>query len=137
VAQCLTDSVGNLVDLKSQGIPSSQGLFSILSCTYAEDLCSGSFSPTGKSDSKPIEALAASIDKELFTSVGPAEDSAEHRALEKEMIRCLENFRTYVVGRMDLSYAVTLLARYSSTPDRCNYLALKRLCNYLRRTIDW
>jgi hypothetical protein len=41
----------------------------------------------------------------------------------------------YVVGRVDISYAVTLLARYSSAPDRCHYLALKRLCKYLRRTI--
>jgi hypothetical protein len=43
----------------------------------------------------------------------------------------------YVVGRVDISYAVTLLARYSSAPDRCHYLALKRLCKFRRRTIDW
>jgi hypothetical protein len=53
----------------------------------------------------------------------------------------LENFRTatfvYVVGREDISYAVTLLAHYYSAPDQCRYLALKRLCKYLRRTIDW
>jgi hypothetical protein len=42
-----------------------------------------------------------------------------------------------VVGRVDISYAVTLVARYSSAPDRCHYLALKRLCKYLRHTIDW
>jgi hypothetical protein len=32
-----------------------------------------------RSDSKPIEPLAASTAEELSTSVGPAEDSAEHR----------------------------------------------------------
>jgi hypothetical protein len=62
----------------SQGFISSQGLLSILLCTYAEDSWLG-----------PIELLAASTAEELFTSVGPAEDSAEdsaeHRALEKEM----------------------------------------------------
>jgi hypothetical protein len=43
----------------------------------------------------------------------------------------------YVVGRVDISsYAITILARYLSTPDRCHDLALKRLCKYLRRTID-
>jgi hypothetical protein len=72
----------------------------------------------------------------------PAEDSAEHRALEKEMgfgYRQVlgELTYAYVVGRVDISYSVTLLARYSSAPDRCHYLALKRLCKYLRRTIDW
>jgi hypothetical protein len=51
---------------------------SILPGTYAEQ------SSTEKSDSKPIGALAASTAEELFTSFGPAEDSAEHRALEKE-----------------------------------------------------
>jgi hypothetical protein len=73
---------------------------------------------------------------------GPAEGSTEHRTLEKEIgfsYRQVlgELTYTYVVGRVDIGYEVTLLARYSSTPDRCYYLALKRLCKYLRRTIDW
>jgi hypothetical protein len=41
-------------------------------------------SPTEKSDSKPIDPLAASTAEELSTSVGPAEGSTEHRTLEKE-----------------------------------------------------
>jgi hypothetical protein len=36
-------------------------------------------SPTEKSDSKPIEPLAASTAEELSTSVEPAEGSTEHR----------------------------------------------------------
>jgi hypothetical protein len=40
-------------------------------------------SPTEKSDSKPIEPLAASTTEDLSTSVGPAEDSVEHRTLER------------------------------------------------------
>jgi hypothetical protein len=98
-------------------------------------------SPTENSDSQPIEPLAASTAEELSTSVGPAEGSTEHRTLEKEVgfsyRRVLRELTyAYVVGRVDIIYAVTLLARYSSTPDRCHYLALERLCKYLRRTID-
>jgi hypothetical protein len=43
----------------------------------------------------------------------------------------------YVLGRVDISYEVTFLARYSSVSDRCHYLALKRLSKYLRRTINY
>jgi hypothetical protein len=79
--------------------------------------------PTEKSNSKPIEALAASLAEELSTSVGPAEGSAEHRTLEKEIgfsYRQVlgELTQAYVVGRVDISYAVALLAHYSSAPDR-------------------
>jgi hypothetical protein len=38
----------------------------------------------GQSDSKPIEPLAESTAGDLFISIGPPEESAEHRALEKE-----------------------------------------------------
>jgi hypothetical protein len=155
VAQGLIDSIGKVVDLKSQGILSSFNGIDIdqrreyvkISCqSYLTRMLKthgwAKASPTEKSDSKPIEPLAASTAEELSTSVGPAEDSAEHRALEKEMgfgYRQVlgELTYAYVVGRVDISYAVTLLARYSSAPDRCHYLALKRLCKYLRRTIDW
>jgi hypothetical protein len=88
---------------------------------------------------KLIEPLTASTAEELSTSVGPAEGSTEHRTLEKEIGFSYRHVLgeltyAYVVGRVDTSYAVTLLARYSS--DRCHYLASKRLCKYLRRTID-
>jgi hypothetical protein len=99
-------------------------------------------SPTDKSATKPIEPLAAATADELSTSIGPAEDTAEHRAREKEIgfgYRQVlgELTHAYVVGRVDISYAVTFLARYASAPDRCHYLAPKRLCKYPRRTIDW
>jgi hypothetical protein len=70
------------------------------------------------------EPLAASAAEELTNSVRPTGGSTEHRTLEKEI-----GFRyhqvygeltyAYVVGRIDISYAVTLLVRYSSAPDRC------------------
>ncbi len=43
----------------------------------------------------------------------------------------------YMLGRVDISDAVSLLARYSSAPDRCHSLGLKCLCKYLRRNIEW
>jgi hypothetical protein len=75
-------------------------------------------------DFKPIEPLAASAAEELSTSVGPAEGSPDHRSLEKETgcgyRQVLGEFtHAYVVGRVDISYAVTLLAHYLSAPDRC------------------
>jgi hypothetical protein len=103
-------------------------------------------SPNERSDSQPIEPLAASAAEELSTSVRPAEGSTEHRTRQKEIgfsyHQLLGNTYAYVVGRMDIIYAVTLHtcyshACYSSAPDRCHYLALKRLCKYLQHTIDW
>jgi hypothetical protein len=49
----------------------------------------------------------------------------------------VEFTHAYVVGRVGISDTVTLLPRYSSAPNRCHYLALKRLCRYLQRTVDW
>jgi hypothetical protein len=103
VAQGSIDSIGKVVDPKSQGILNSQGLLSILPCTYAEFSCF-----------RFIELLATSTAEELFTLVGPAEDSPEHRVLEKEMgfgYRKVLRELTYAyrVGRVDISYAVTLL----------------------------
>jgi hypothetical protein len=42
-------------------------------------------SPTEKSDSKPIEALAASTTEELSTLIGPTEGTTENGTLEKEI----------------------------------------------------
>jgi hypothetical protein len=98
--------------------------------THAEGSWLGQTSQTEKSDFKPIEPLAASTAEALSTSVGSAEGSAEHRTLKKKVGF---NYRqvlgeltyAYVVGRVDISHAVALLARYSSAPYRCHYLALK------------
>jgi hypothetical protein len=74
-------------------------------------------SPTEKSDSKPIEPLAASTAEELSTSVGRAEGSTDHRTLEKEIgfsYRQVlgELTYAYVGGGVDISYTVTLLAHH-------------------------
>jgi hypothetical protein len=98
VAQGLINSIGKVVDLKLQGIISTFNCIDIdqrrkyvkVSCqsylarTLKTHGCDKP-SPTGKSDSRPIEVLAASTAEELFTSVQPVEDITEHLTLEKEI----------------------------------------------------
>jgi hypothetical protein len=67
-----------------------------------------------RSQIQAIEPPAASTAEELSTSVGLAEDSTEHCTLDKEIgfsYRQVagELMYAYVVGRLDISYAVTLL----------------------------
>jgi hypothetical protein len=145
MAQGLIDSIGKVVDLHSRGILNSFNGIDIeqrheyvkVSCqSYAPRMLKAHGwdkpSPTEKSDSKPIQPLAASAAEELSTSVGPAEK--EIGLSYRQVLR--EHTYAYMV-RCEDSYTVTLLARYSSASDRCHYLILKRLCKYLRRTIDW
>jgi hypothetical protein len=90
-------------------------------------------SPTEKSDSKPIESLAASTAKELSTSVGSDDGSTGHRTLEKEIgfsyRKVLGELRPRTWLDVWTLATQSLLVRYSSAPYRCHYLAL-------RRTID-
>jgi hypothetical protein len=43
----------------------------------------------------------------------------------------------YVIGRLDIGYAVTFLARFSQFPTAEHYAALKSVVKYLRRTKSW
>ena len=43
----------------------------------------------------------------------------------------------YVIARCDIGYAVTFLARYSQSPSKGHYLALKNVAKYLRATRDY
>jgi hypothetical protein len=91
VAQGLIDSIGKEVDLKSQGtLESYNGIDVDQRRKYVKISCQSYLtrmlkthgwdkpSPTEKSDSKPIEPLAASTAEELSTSIGPTEGSTEH-----------------------------------------------------------
>jgi hypothetical protein len=73
---------------------------------------------------------------------GPAEDTAEHAALAeqhgfsyRQLLGAL--MYAYVVCRLDIGYAVTLLSKYASAPHSEHYTAAKNVCQYLRRTKDW
>jgi len=43
----------------------------------------------------------------------------------------------YVVCRVDVSFAVASLSRFSSAPHIDHYMALKNVIRHLRRTKDW
>ncbi|KAI2510373.1 gag-polypeptide of LTR copia-type [Fragilaria crotonensis] len=43
----------------------------------------------------------------------------------------------YVVARIDIGFAVTLLARFSDHPVKIHFDSLRRLARYLRMTKDW
>ncbi|KAI2501346.1 retrotransposon [Fragilaria crotonensis] len=43
----------------------------------------------------------------------------------------------YVVARIDIGFAVTLLARFSDHPNKIHFDSLRRLARYLRMTKDW
>ena len=73
---------------------------------------------------------------------GPAEGSADHKNLEREIgfsYRQVlgELIYAYIVCRLDIGYAVVLLSRFASAPAREHYLTLKGICKYLRRTKHW
>ena len=73
---------------------------------------------------------------------GPAEGTKEHRELEKDVgfsYRQVlgECIYAYVVCRLDIGYAVTMLARRATAPHREHYAALRDVCKYLRATKDW
>ena len=59
---------------------------------------------------------------EIQRSIGPEEQTDAHRRLEKEMgfnyhSVLGELVYAYVMGQLDIGYAVTQLAKYSQHPD--------------------
>jgi KUP system potassium uptake protein len=73
---------------------------------------------------------------------GPLEDTPEYQALQSTMgfsYRQVlgELIYAYVVCRLDIGYAVTLLSRFANSPCKEHYIALKTVCKYLRATADW
>ena len=92
-----------------------------------------------ESDASPITDDAA---KMLYELRGPMEDTADAGVLRDKMgfsYRQLlgELMYAYVVARPDIGFAVCLLAQFSSTLHEKHYDALRRIAQYLRRTIDW
>lgn len=75
----------------------------------------------------------------LQALTGPVEGSPEHKLLAAEMkfgYRQLlgELLYAYLVCRLDIGYAVATLSRFSTQPHREHYIALRKICLYLRRT---
>ena len=94
---------------------------------------------TDRHDVTPMTYAKAT---ELLTLVGPLEGTKEHSKLSarhKMSYRQLlgELMYAYVVGRLDIGYSVTLLARMSVSPHDEHYTALKKIAKYLRATKHW
>ncbi len=78
----------------------------------------------------------------LMTLEGPPEKTPEAKALAIEEGFSYRNvlgelIYAYVIARLDIGYAVCLLARFSCAPHRDHYRALKNVCRYLRATKSW
>jgi hypothetical protein len=79
---------------------------------------------------------------QLLTLEGPKEGTKEHHDLEHQIgfsYRQVlgELMYAFVVCRLDIGYAVTLLSRMSSSPHHEHYTALLKIAKYLRATKDW
>ena len=92
---------------------------------------------------KPKPPLHESDVAGLFNlEAGPKENTPEHKELEQRMgfgYRSVlgEILFAYVLCRPDIGYAVTTLAKFSTSPNELHYKSLKHLAIYLRQTQDW
>jgi hypothetical protein len=108
-------------------------------------LCAHGWSTPGEneSDRHDMVPIPSTQVKELMKlEPGPAENTPAHAALEKEMgfgYRTLlgELTYAYVTCRLDIAFAVSFLARFSTRPTRAHYQSLRHLCKYLRAHKDW
>jgi Reverse transcriptase (RNA-dependent DNA polymerase) len=94
------------------------------------------------SSDRPFEPLLPAQLEELQNTPGPAEGTPEHIAL-------VEDFRftyrgvlgelifVFVVGRLDIGFAVVHLSKYAAAPADVHFRALRRVVAYLRATKSW
>ena len=90
----------------------------------------------------PTQPMAASSAEYLQRLEGPAEKSAEAKALEKQHGFSYRNLLgelmyAYVLCRLDISFAICFLARFSTSPHSAHFTALRHVCKYLRAHKDW
>jgi len=81
------------------------------------------------------------IDK-LQQLKGSTEGTTEHKQIEKDVGFSYHQvlgklIYAYIVCHVDISYAVVFLSRFSTTPAKEHYLALKGVCKYLHCTKSW
>jgi hypothetical protein len=113
--------------------------------TYIERLLlTHGWAVPAEDESDRHDIIPMSYDKatQLLTLEGPKEGTQEHRDLEQQVgfsYRQVlgELMYAFVVCRLDIGYAVTLLSRISSCPHREHYTALLKIAKYLRATKDW
>jgi hypothetical protein len=97
-----------------------------------------------ESGEKPIEPLALSTIPQLFLDY-ETNTHADVATLHEHELNAGFSYRSvlgaiiyvYVVARIDIGFAVTLLARFSTHPAKIHFDSLRRLARYLRMTKDW
>ena len=94
-----------------------------------------------KVPSKPLP-LNPAIANRLMTLQGPPEKSVEANQIAKLFGFSYRNILgklvyPYVIVRLDIGYAVCLLARFSGSPHEEHYTAVKGVCRYLHATKSW
>ena len=93
--------------------------------------------------SQPKSSLTNEEAKVLYTvKSGPKEGTPEHAKLAHDVGYGYRNLLgevlyAYVLCHLDVSFAVTTLAKFSINPAIEHYWALKRLTVYLRRQLKW
>lgn len=144
------------VDLRDEGILTSfNGVDVIQTRHYIQVTCEsyidrflehyGWSSPGNRESSeRPIEPIAMSTIPQLFLDYDAAATATDAALMEYEVdagfsyrsiLGCV--IYVYVVARIDIGFAVTLLARFSDHPVKIHFDSLRRLARYLRMTKDW
>jgi hypothetical protein len=162
---CNVDSIRKLVaticaedkiDLRDEGILTSfNGVDIIQSRHYIQVTCEsyidrflehyGWSSPGNRESSdRPIEPIAMSTIPQLFLDYDAAANATPTTLMEYEdsasfsyrsILGCV--IYVYVVARIDIGFAVTLLARFSDHPVKIHFDSLRRLARYLPMTKAW
>ena len=111
--------------------------------TYINNMLSthGWENPPHKDSPRAVPISPAVADK-LQTMQGPPEKTTEAKALEKKFGFSFRNvlgelMYAYVVCRLDIGYAVCLLARFAASPHEEHFRAILQTCKYLRANKSW
>jgi Reverse transcriptase (RNA-dependent DNA polymerase) len=91
---------------------------------------------------RPLEPLLAKDLEEIQRTPGHSEGTPEHEKLAVDMRFSYrgvlgELIFVFVVGRLDIGYAIVHLSKYAHAPAEVHYRALKRVAKYLRATKEW
>jgi Reverse transcriptase (RNA-dependent DNA polymerase) len=95
-----------------------------------------------ETSASPKEPLCSTQLAEIQDATGPAEGSPEHLALMDDFKFSYrgvlgELIFVFVVGRLDIGYAIVHLSKYANAPVAVHFRALRRIAKYLRATKDW
>ena len=93
-------------------------------------------------DPANIVPISPTLPEGLMKVEGPKEKTPEAKELERKHGFSYRNLLgeliyAYVICRVDIGFAVCFLSRFATSPHHDHFVALKKLCFYLRATKDW